>query len=157
MPKALIVGYGNPLRGDDGVGWVVAEKLRELLPDEQVTVRTCIQLTPELAADLSEVEVAILIDSKHAEPAGYVEWVQVSPSPSPQTFSHHFTPSTLLTYAQQFFGRAPKTFLISVNGSEFGFRDELSQPVRDAVPNVVKIVLNLLEREGIAFRVVKPI
>lgn len=146
MPKTLIVGYGNPLRGDDGVGWVVAEKLREILPDEQVLIRTCIQLTPELASDLSEVEIAIFIDAKCAEPEGSVECVAVSPSPMSQTFSHHFTPSTLLAYGQQFFGKVPRTFLVSVNGKNFGFQTQLSQPVQDAIPAVIETVLNLLER-----------
>jgi len=145
MPKALVVGYGNPLRGDDGVGWVVAEKLREILPDKQVLIRTCVQLTPELALDLSEVEVAVFIDAKCAEPVGSVECVSVSPSPVSQTFSHHFTPSTLLAYTQQFFGKAPQTFLVSVNGKDFGFQTQLSQPVQNAVPAVIKVVQDLLE------------
>ena len=30
----LIIGYGNPLRGDDGLGHVAAQRLCELLGDE---------------------------------------------------------------------------------------------------------------------------
>ena len=29
-PKFLIIGYGNPLRGDDGVGWAAIERLEKL-------------------------------------------------------------------------------------------------------------------------------
>ncbi len=37
-PQTLIICVGNPLRGDDGIGCVVARRLREMkLPD--VTVR----------------------------------------------------------------------------------------------------------------------
>jgi len=50
MPKVLVVCYGNPLRGDDGVGWIVAEKLRQMSLPDFVAIQTHIQLTPELAA-----------------------------------------------------------------------------------------------------------
>ena len=33
MNQILVIGYGNPLRGDDGVGWRVAEAAAAVLPD----------------------------------------------------------------------------------------------------------------------------
>ena len=30
MPKILVIGYGNPLCGDDGVAWHVVEALEAL-------------------------------------------------------------------------------------------------------------------------------
>ena len=30
--KTLIIGLGNPILGDDGVGWVVAEAVAKRLP-----------------------------------------------------------------------------------------------------------------------------
>jgi len=44
---ALIIGIGNPLRSDDGVGWVVAEQLTRD-SDASSDVLTVYQLTPEL-------------------------------------------------------------------------------------------------------------
>ena len=35
-PKLLIVGLGNPILGDDGVGWHVAECIQQLLPQIEV-------------------------------------------------------------------------------------------------------------------------
>lgn len=144
MPKVLIVGYGNPLRGDDGIGWVVAEKLRELALSETVSIRTCIQLTPELAADLSEVEVAILIDARAGEPAGKISCQQVKPLPHLPSSSHHLNPSALLSYTHQFFGKAPQTYLISITGTEFGYQDHLSPQVQEAVQGAVKVIVELL-------------
>ena len=63
MPKVLVVCYGNPLRGDDGVGWIVAEKLQQRSLPDFVFIQTHIQLTPEQAADLSEADLAIFIDA----------------------------------------------------------------------------------------------
>ena len=35
MPDTLIIGYGNPLRGDDGAGYIAAELLRERIHDPE--------------------------------------------------------------------------------------------------------------------------
>ena len=59
MPRVLIVAYGNPLRSDDGVGWVVAEELRRSLALPEVEVLRLQQLLPEVAESLSRAETVI--------------------------------------------------------------------------------------------------
>ena len=48
----LVIGYGNVLRSDDGVGWHVTERLASDARFASVTVLQRHQLTPELALDL---------------------------------------------------------------------------------------------------------
>jgi hydrogenase maturation protease len=36
--KTLIIGLGNPILGDDGVGWVVAEKVQQALADHPSSI-----------------------------------------------------------------------------------------------------------------------
>jgi len=146
MPKVLVVCYGNPLRGDDGVGWIVAEKLQQMSLPDFVAIQTHIQLTPELAVDLSEADLVIFIDACDAEPVGVVSCKPVTPLPSSSSsFSHHLTPELLLSHAQRLFGRAPKAFLISVNGSKFDYQDTVSPAVREAAGKAVEQVLRLLK------------
>src|SRR3972149_11599778 len=41
-PSTIVIGLGNPILGDDGVGWRVAEAVRELLnsdPRFQIPIR----------------------------------------------------------------------------------------------------------------------
>lgn len=144
MPKVLIVGYGNPLRGDDGVGWVIAERLRRLLPPEIVTVQTHVQLVPELAVDLSKVDLVVFVDARAAEPFGAISCECVDPLLPSSAFSHHSTPNTLLAYAQQFFGKVPQAFLVSINGSDFGYREGLSPSVQASVPKAIEVISNLI-------------
>ena len=70
--STLIVAYGNPLRGDDGVGWQAAILLSRELKD-QVQVLTRHQLTPELAETLSEASRVIFIDAAAQGPAGQIQ------------------------------------------------------------------------------------
>lgn len=58
----LVIGYGNELRGDDGVGPKVAEAV-EAWKLAGVSVLALRQLTPELAADLAVVRRVIFVDA----------------------------------------------------------------------------------------------
>jgi hypothetical protein len=46
--RVLIIGYGNPLRTDDGLGWRAAYRLAASLKDAPVEALAVHQLTPEL-------------------------------------------------------------------------------------------------------------
>ncbi|CAD5939074.1 Hydrogenase maturation protease [Planktothrix agardhii] len=58
----LIVGYGNPIRGDDGIGQAVITELEQL---NLMNVRSLSlhQLTPEVAAEMAEVDTVIFVDA----------------------------------------------------------------------------------------------
>lgn len=64
--RVIAIGYGNTLRSDDGAGQKVAEILASWhLP--QMRSISVHQLTPELAALLAEVELAIFVDVYQVE------------------------------------------------------------------------------------------
>ena len=58
--RSLVIGIGNPLRGDDGIGWRLAARLPAR---PGLAVRCRQQLTPELAADLAVVDRLLLLDA----------------------------------------------------------------------------------------------
>ena len=62
VPRVVVLGFGNPLRGDDGVGWLVAEAAAQRWPGRLV-VRTGQQLVPEWAADLTDADVVYFVDA----------------------------------------------------------------------------------------------
>jgi hydrogenase maturation protease len=64
--RKLIIGYGNPLRGDDDVGWEAASRLAAALPSEAVHILAVHQLTPELAEAVSEADLLIFVDASDA-------------------------------------------------------------------------------------------
>ena len=61
--NALIVGYGNPLRGDDGVGQAVARAFANEAAIDGVEALACHQLTPELAERFAAAARVVLIDA----------------------------------------------------------------------------------------------
>lgn len=149
LPPTLILAYGNPLRGDDGVGWQAAILLARELKD-RVRVLARHQLTPELAEPMSQVERVIFIDAACGGPAGEVRCRQLeSTCDAAQAFTHHVSPADLLAAARELYGHMPLAYLITINGGSFDYRETLSPEVEAALPEVVACVLRLVQAERV--------
>jgi hydrogenase maturation protease len=145
--RSLVVGYGNPLRGDDGIGWHAAAALAAdpRLADTDVLTRH--QLTPELAEDIATARLAVLIDASLGDTPGCVSIREVAPAPaSPApSWSHHLRPEDVVGLAQALFGATPQVFLVTVTGAHFGYGTQLSPTVSDCMSRVLTIVEEALQ------------
>ena len=145
MTSILIVGYGNPLRSDDGLGCLVAEQLRNL-PHAQVLA--CHQLTSDLAELLSKVEMVVFIDAATGGEHGGLRCEQVFPETSALRFSHVLSPAAVLGVAQQLYGAAPRAFVVSLCGECFELGEGLSPKIAAKLPEVVGLVSDLVRIES---------
>lgn len=119
----LVIGYGNPLRGDDGIGPAVAEAVEGLKPPG-VRVRVVHQLTPELAAEIAESRLVVFADAAAGgEP---VTAVRLESDAAGDVMTHAADPRGLLALTRAVYGRAPEAWLVTAAGADFGFRDGLS-------------------------------
>ena len=122
--RRLVIGIGNLLRGDDGVGGLLAEELGG---------RSVQQLTPELAAELAELEVVLFIDAWLAPAGAKPQLVEVIPvAGAPDT--HRLEPAQLLAISQALYGRAPEAHLLQVPAIAFGHGTALSPELQAALP-----------------------
>lgn len=143
MARVVIIGYGNPLRGDDAFGWRVAERLMEVAHEPDVEVMCQQQLTPELMEALSGAELAIFIDAAAAgEPGTLVERRVEPAAASGAAFTHHATPEALLAGARALYGRAPVGVMISVAGADFGLGAEMSPAVSGRVEEAIRLLMH---------------
>lgn len=146
----LIIGYGNPLRSDDGVGYYAACMLAESdWMGAAVEVVACHQLTPELSLALSRAGRIIFIDARATGETSsadciFHETVQPDLSASP-SLTHHVTPATLLTWAELLYGAHPTGEIFSVEGATFDYGTELSPQVRAALPKLLAAVRAAVE------------
>ncbi len=146
----LIIGYGNPLRGDDGLGWVAADMLTPLTDPAHVEIMTCHQLTPDLAETISRAAQVIFID---AAVEGTPGDVQIHPLTAPPTsddgtFTHHLDAAGLLELAASLYQATPPAHLVTVCGFDFSFREGLSEGMQAVLNDVVLAVLGLIENKG---------
>jgi len=138
MARVLIIGYGNPLRGDDGFGWHAAQRLRELLHDPGIEILTVQQLTPELMEPISRAAKVIFLDAAATGEPGHLSVTPVdSTAAGSASFTHFATPGALLAGARALYGSAPEGLMISVAGADFNLGAELSEPVLRATEELL--------------------
>jgi hydrogenase maturation protease len=141
----LVIGYGNPLRQDDGVGWHVAHDWSASADGDDLAVLACHQLTPELAEPISRADLVVFVDARQGSEPGRVEVCAVRPdADTAPAFSHHVEPGALLSLAHALYGAAPEAFVVSVDGAAFGHGPDLSPPVAAAVAIVQRRIRTLL-------------
>jgi hydrogenase maturation protease len=148
MARTLIIGYGNPLRGDDGLGWHAARRLRERIADPDVGILALHQLTPELADDLSRADLAIFIDAACEGEPGSVCRRRVEPSSGEAAFTHHATPEALLSAARALFGRAPDAVLFTAAVESVELSERLTPAAERALERIVAEVIGLAPGPG---------
>lgn len=143
---ALVIGYGNTLRGDDAVGPLAAAVVEGWgLPD--VSALGVTQLTPELAAPLAAARLAVFVDARSAaadEQAG-VEVLPLEPSSEPSAFGHAGDPRRLLALAQAAYGTCPdEAWLVTVPSADFRLGEGLSPRAARGLEEALKQVAVLL-------------
>jgi hydrogenase maturation protease len=141
----LVVGYGNSLRGDDGIGWHAARLLATDPRLDGARVLARHQLTPELAADVSRASLVVLVDAAAEGDPGSVSVRRIgSPPPTPITWSHHLAPETLAGLADALYGAVPPIVLVSVAAESFAEGDRLSAALKQTLPEVVEVVVEVV-------------
>jgi len=137
----VVIGYGNPVRSDDGFGWHASRLLARALAGEDVEVIICHQLTPEVAERLSRSNRAVFIDADCQGAPGEIHCLELQPeSADPPSFTHTCTPCGLLSSAERLYGHRPEAWAITVSAQTFDFGDTLSPAVAAALPKVVDLV-----------------
>lgn len=143
----LVIGYGNPLRGDDGVGQLLACHLAERNPQPDVAVLPCHQLTPELAEPVSRARVAVFIDVCLSEHPGEMRCRTVVPAPAGGAFTHNVSPESLLAAARDLYGSEPVGIVLTIGAQAFGFGEALSPAMQAALPRLLDDVEQVIRME----------
>lgn len=146
----LIIGYGNPLRTDDGIGQIVVSRLAGRLRSSAVRVITSHQLMPELAEPISRASIAVFVDACEGECLGAVDCQAIAPETIDGAFTHHSTPASLLAAARELYGNAPEGLIISIAGRSFDYGTELSPQMTNALPHLTEQLIGLIGRNFFA-------
>ena len=145
--RPLVIGLGNPLRGDDSAGQRAAELLYHCLEPGAADIRLCHQLTPELAEPLSRASLAVFIDARDGGEAGEICARRVE-SFGETRHTHFLTPGALLQLAKTLYDSEPRAWLITISAAQFEFGAALSPEVERALPALVDRVCALVAAEG---------
>ena len=150
--KMLVVGLGNPILSDDGVGWKVAEEVKKKLPPDSPVDVDCLSLGGiSLMEHLIDYDRAILIDAFALdEPTGSILVLKLDDLPHYSAFHTTSTHDTSLQNAielgKSMGAKLPEDITVVGIATKHvcDFSEVLSPPVAEAVPQAVKFVLDLL-------------
>ena len=145
MNRCVVIGFGNPLRQDDGMGWRAAELLGAALPEDVAEISICHQLTPEFAAKLENARLVIFLDAAVDQAPGEVTQRPVEPD-GQFISSHSLTPGHLLSLAKLAYGCSPPAVLISGGALEMNPGDSMTGIGESCAAQMAELALNLLTR-----------
>ena len=151
--KTLVIGLGNPILGDDGVGWRVSQELKastELPPEVDVVSLDVSGLS--LMEALIGYKKAIIIDAivTHQEPLGKVSCFPLNELPNPSSGHLSSTHDTSLQSALKIgwdlgYALPDEIIMVAIESQKvYDFSEELSTAVSAAVPEAVKITRGIL-------------
>jgi hydrogenase maturation protease len=155
MNRILVVGLGNPILGDDGVGWRVAGEIARLTALHPEIDVDCVSLGGlSLMERITGWEQVILVDSitSGRDPVGTVTRMLLSDLPNLSyghtTAAHDTSLQNALKVGRSMNIPLPEDRNIHIIAVEiertFDFSENLSQPVMEAIPQAVAAVLELL-------------
>jgi len=153
----VVIGMGNPLRRDDGVGWTVARRLERVVPPEvEIRLR---RGGLELMDAWDGAAAAMIVDAvSSGSPAGTVLRFDTSDAPLPRDIDTACSTHGLGLHAAVELARAmdrlpDRVLVIGVEGADFTPGNGLSPAVEDAVREAVEAALreiDLLVAQGVA-------
>ncbi|MGE5337337.1 MAG: hydrogenase maturation protease [Gemmatimonadota bacterium] len=122
----LVLAVGNPSRGDDALGPMLAGRL-EALGRPDVEVLTDFQLQVEHALDMIGRRAVIFVDASADGPAPY-SWLGVCARAGSSATTHALSPGEVLGCYQRVVGDPPPSLVLAIRGGAF----ELGAPLSDA-------------------------
>jgi hydrogenase maturation protease len=138
----LIVGVGNILRSDDGIGAFVIQKISELkLPAVELQVTH--QLHLESIEKFLDYEKIIVVDAACIGADYDFQKIELTSTDPTLSSSHHLSLQLLLALSKKLYNHDTDLFLCSIKGINFEIGETISPQVHSCVP----YVLGLISRE----------
>ncbi|HCG98574.1 MAG: hypothetical protein A2074_08465 [Candidatus Aquicultor primus] len=143
----VIIGYGNQLRGDDGVGLLVLDELSHTFagrPDICLIRRQ--QLDIADTEEISECRAVIFVDAHISEERGDVEINKIDLVEG-ATFvvTHISLPEELMSATQAIYDSAPPAYVCAVRGYDFAFGTTVTENARKLVAQAARDIVELVE------------
>jgi hydrogenase maturation protease len=136
--RTLVIGWGNPLRGDDGAGVAVAEALLQR-PRAGREVLAVHQLTPELALAVAGAERVFFVDARVERlDEGICSERVMAEADGGGLSTHAGTPQALLHLAACLYDAHPEAWLFSIPARQLDVGAACSAGCRAWIEQVVR-------------------
>ena len=148
-PKFVVIGYGNPKKGDDAIAQKVVDQL-QMLTSSNLEAYAVNYLTPELSSKLARATVAIFVDACKLNNTNTVQvkpldacGMETTGSALPG-FGHSCSPCSLLALTQSVYGHRPKAWWLEVPADNFTLGSPLSTLAKQGVNQALSTIATLI-------------
>lgn len=138
--EVLVFGIGNPLRGDDGLGFAFVNQLKE---DKNIHLKHAYQLNIEDAEVIQQYKKVIFVDAAVDLEKDF-KIVYMSPKSQTQFSSHSLDIPTVMSICLEVYQRLPTVILLKIKGDKFGLNDQLSELSKKRLDLALNILSELL-------------
>lgn len=147
----LVIGVGNPSRGDDALGPLFVERLRTAMAGAiargEVEVLTEFQLQVEHALDIAGRAGVFFVDAS-VSAAPPFEIARVVPERDASFSTHALSPAAVLDTCRRVLGEPPASWVVAIRGEQFELGDDLSAAAATHLDAALAEVMAVLEAEG---------
>lgn len=148
--KILVLGLGNPILSDDGVGFVLVDELKKIIRNENVTFEKISLAGMEILEIMLDYDKVILIDSIQLgdEPGKVHQLTEDDLHLTQHSSTHDLGFKTVLDLGRQYYpDRMPKNLLIyGIEAKDVvTFSECLSPEVKEKIPKIVTIIKDEFE------------
>lgn len=142
----IVIGYGNDLRSDDGIGPRVATEVEAWdLPN--VKSLAVHQLTPEIADTIKDMYGVIFVDACKLPDVQEVQVLTIEAEETGKSMTHNVDPRSLLALSQTLYNSHPHAWCINVPAVNFEMGETLSPVAEQGVSQALEKINFILRQQ----------
>lgn len=153
VKKILLHAYGNPGRGDDGLGNAFIGRMKEWIKEfnlHSVATDDSYQLNIEDASFIAGYDIVIFVDASKAKMESFT-FSRVHAETHPTFTTHSVSPSSLVALCLELYDRSPLVYLLQIKGYQWDFGEGLSKNaeknLQEALIFAQKTILDFQKQE----------
>jgi hydrogenase maturation protease len=140
--KFLVFGIGNPGRRDDGLGPKLIEQIggAEFPNMLNVAGEFRYQLNVEDALTMRDFDVVVFADASRSgeEPVTISE---IDPAAEITITTHAMSPASVVALCLELYGRAPRSYLLSIRGYDWDVGEDLSPTAEQNLEKAMDVLM----------------
>jgi len=148
--EVLLIGIGNVLMGDDGLGVYAAEELKKREWPPEVCILEAGLSVMYYLEEISCARSVIAVDAVRAggRPGNIYRFMgrEIKNSPEKWRNSHGFSLLEVVELSKHLTGLPANLIIYGVEPLELGFRNELSPAVNETMPFVIKRIIKEIDK-----------
>ena len=145
-----LIGYGNPGRGDDGLGPSFAARIAAR-DQPGIVVSVDYQLTVDHALMIADAKRVVFVDAMIGAELPF-RFDIVAPATNDGMSSHNLSPASVVALADTLYSATPEAYVLGIAGVEFGsVKEGLSPEAEDNLRCAEAFFLEWLQRPERSF------